>query len=146
MSGPVDSAAIGGRLLTREDILGAPAPQLERVEVPEWGGAVFVREMTAGERDSYEAAIIAEHALGEKGNVRLRVRRVRARLLVCTVFDAQGTPMFAEADIDELAAKPIRPVQRIYNAAARLNALSDLDIKELAGNSDAIPGEPTPSS
>lgn len=137
------------RVLTREDILAADGPQPVRVEVPEWGGAVFVREMTAGERDAYEAAIIAEHhkASGNPAaDTAARIRRVRARLLVCTVFDEAGARLFTDADIDTLAGKRIRPVQRVYNVAAELNALSDLDVKELAKNSDAIPEEPTPSS
>ena len=44
-------------LLSRDDILGSDDLRLERVDVPEWNGVLYVRVMTAGERDQFEAEV-----------------------------------------------------------------------------------------
>ena len=40
--------------LTADQILAADDLGLLEIAVPEWGGSVFVRVMSVGERDSYE--------------------------------------------------------------------------------------------
>ena len=44
--------------LNREAILAAEDLPRELVEVPEWGGAVYVRALTGAERDQFEASKI----------------------------------------------------------------------------------------
>ena len=44
-------------LLSKADILGCNDIPTELVEVPEWGGSVKVRGMTAGERDRFDDMI-----------------------------------------------------------------------------------------
>ena len=41
--------------LSRDEILGKRRGKVEEIKVPEWGGTVFVREITASERDAFEA-------------------------------------------------------------------------------------------
>ena len=45
-------------ILTRDQILQANDLVTETVEVPEWGGSVFVKSLTGVERDQFEAAIV----------------------------------------------------------------------------------------
>jgi hypothetical protein len=40
--------------LSKDDILKAPGPATEIVQVPEWGGEVAVRGMTGAEQDQFE--------------------------------------------------------------------------------------------
>ena len=40
--------------LTADQILAADDMGLKEVNVPEWGGSVYIRVMTVGERDEYE--------------------------------------------------------------------------------------------
>ena len=46
------------KLLSRDEILAASDLTKELVEVPEWGGSVYVRAMTGTERDSYEESVL----------------------------------------------------------------------------------------
>ena len=39
------------RILDRASILGSDDREIERVPVPEWGGFVFVRNLSGAERD-----------------------------------------------------------------------------------------------
>ena len=45
-------------MLTREQILGSDDLKRQTVAVPEWGGDVFVRMLTGGERDAFEVSAV----------------------------------------------------------------------------------------
>ena len=45
-------------VLSRDEILAADDIQIELLEVPEWGGSIFVKGMTGAERDRFEAGVI----------------------------------------------------------------------------------------
>ncbi len=50
--------------LTAEQILAADDMGLKKVTVPEWGGDVFIRVMSVGERDEYERMWIGQKDKG----------------------------------------------------------------------------------
>ncbi len=129
-------------MLTREQILGASDLNTERVDVPEWGGAVFVRPMTAAERDEYEQSMVASRGADEKANL----RNVRARLVVVCATDEAGKRIFSETDVEALGAKSARAVNRVFQAASRLNALTTSDVEDLAKNSGAGRSADSPSN
>ena len=120
-------------MLTRDAILGASDLKTEDVMVPEWGGVVRVRMMTARDRDSYESSFLSV----QNGKVVQNmdgIRLARARLLALTVVGEDGKPLFTESDVEALAGKSAAAVQRVFEVAQRLNKVSDDDVKELAGN------------
>jgi hypothetical protein len=119
-------------LLTADQILGADDLVYEDVEVPEWGGSIRIRTMTAAARDTYEASIME---VDEFGNVSSKVDNMRAKLVARCAIDEDGKPLFSEAQIAELGQKSAKALQTCFNVAARLNAVTDSDIEELAGNS-----------
>jgi hypothetical protein len=110
--------------LTRYAILSADDRPLREVSVPEWGGSLFVRMMTAGERDAFEASQGTDPH-----------RDLRARLAVATVCDGDGQLLFAAADVPALTAKSGRALDRIFAAAARHNGITAADVEELRKNS-----------
>lgn len=116
--------------LTREAILEHTTLRTERVEVPEWGGAVFVREMTGSERDSFEASIVDLKSRG--GDV--KPDNIRAKLAARTIVDAEGARLFRDVDVEDLGRLSAAALSRVYNAAARLSGISEADVEELAGN------------
>lgn len=128
--------------LTRDQILGASDLDTERVPVPEWGGEVLVRSMTAADRDEFDQSMVASRGPDESANL----RNVRARLVATTVVDAAGKRLFSEADIEALGAKSAKAMNRIYRVATRLNALDESDVEELAKNSEAAPSGDSPST
>ena len=112
--------------LSKEQILAADDMGLKEVEVPEWGGNVFVRVMTVGERDSYENEWIVNKNKG--------VENFRSKFLQRVLCDEKGELLFTASEIDLLAKKSARVITRIWEAAMKHNALTDGDVEELAKN------------
>jgi hypothetical protein len=116
--------------LARDAILAAQDLKNEKVEVPEWGGYVFVRCMTGTERDAFE-----NEAYVVKGkNVEINPENFRARLLVKVLADEQGKRIFTDEDLISLGAKSARILDRLFAVATRINGLSREDVKDLTKN------------
>lgn len=120
--------------LSRDEILKTPDLPREEVEVPEWGGTVYVRSLTAEEKDQFEMIF-----LGEEGKAKSRkdaLRNIRARLVALTSCDEGGNRLFTEEDIPALGKKNARAIDRIFTVAQKLCGMRNEDVKELAKNSD----------
>jgi hypothetical protein len=120
--------------LTRDQILAADDLPREAVDVPEWGGRVFVRTLNGLQRDGFETAV------KDKAKVETLVI-----LAVRTVCDETGNLLFSDADVAALLEKNADVVLRICEVALRVNAINKTDIDELEKNSSAIPSDTTPS-
>lgn len=118
--------------LSREDIFRASDIVTEWVSVPEWGGGLYVRGMTAGERDALEASLLTEK--GKRNMDRLAQFRSRV-LLLCCVDDA-GRRIFQPTDIQAISKKSMVAVERVLNVAQRLSGMTEEDVDQLTGNSD----------
>jgi len=112
--------------LSKEQILAADDMGLKEVDVPEWGGSVFLRVMTVGERDSYENDWMINKSKG--------VENFRSKFLQRVLCDEKGELLFTASEIDLLAKKSARVITRIWDAAMKHNALTDGDVEELAKN------------
>lgn len=115
------------KALTKQQILEASDLKKEKVEVPEWGGYVFVRTLTGAEFDQYERSIIE----GRKVNL----SNVRAKLASRTIVDDDGKRLFTEAEAKALGGKSAKALDRVYDVAARLNGVGPKDVEELVKNS-----------
>lgn len=113
-------------ILTREAILAADDLPRQRVDVPEWGGAVTVRSMTASERDAWETSLIA-------GDGERNMENARARLVSLCVVDEDGKRLFTDDDALLLGQKAASAVDRVFQAAVKLNRLSRQEVAALAG-------------
>jgi hypothetical protein len=116
-------------MLSREDILNADDLPYEDVDVPEWGGTVRVRGLTASERDRWEAMTY----LDAKGNV-VTPQDIRAKLVAFCCIDGAGARLFSEDDIAALAGKSARAMNRVWAVASRLSAVMAADVETLAKN------------
>lgn len=120
-------------LLTRDDILASPLSlPVERVPVPEWqpDGEVLVKTMTGAERDAFEQEVVAA---GD------RLDNIRARIAAHTCVDEQGKRLFSPDDIQALGRTSCVALDRVFDAARRLNKLSKQDVEELEKNSARDP-------
>lgn len=115
-------------MLTREQILNADDLTKQEVAIPEWGGSVFVRSMTAAERDAYESSL-----LDKKGNV--NYKDARASLVVVSCCDESGKALFSKTDIKLLSAKNAAAVDRLFSVAQKINGMTVEDMEELTKNS-----------
>ena len=112
--------------LTKEQILAADDLGLLEVKVKEWGGSVFIRVMSVGERDSYENEWVRNK---DKG-----VDNFRTKFLARCLCDEKGERLFTDAEIEKLATKSARVMSRVWQKAMEHNALTDKDVEELAKN------------
>lgn len=126
-------------ILDKQSILQVKDVQIERVEIPEWGGVVCVRSITAAERGQIEAA--AAKFKESKGKDESFARTFTVKFAALALCDEQGARLFTdERDIANLAAKNASAVSRIAEVAQRLSGFSKTDIEELEKNSGkAVP-------
>lgn len=117
--------------LTKDQILSANDVNLLKITVPEWGGDVYIRVMTVGERDAYENEWQRKKDTG--------VDDFRTKFLVRCLVDEKGNRLFDNGDVQRLAEKSARVMNRVWLAAMEHNNLSDASIEELAKNSEPGP-------
>lgn len=115
------------KILTKEEILQANDLVTELVNVPEWGGAVYVRGMTGLERDMYEDSILEQRGKDRKVNL----RNARAKLVALSVVNEKGERLFSQADVVGLGKKNAAALQRVFDVATRLSGISEQDLNEL---------------
>ena len=120
-------------ILGRDEILDADDLTASVVEVPEWGGRVRVRAMTAAERDAFDEEILKRNDAREAG-VPDAGKNITALLVMLTAIDDADERLFSEADVEALGAKSGAAMARVFNTARALNRLTDVDIEEAAGN------------
>ena len=127
--------------LTKEQILKQDDLKREQVDVPEWGGSVWVRTLTGTERDQFEGSVIERRGKDTAFNY----RNLRAKLAVLTIVDEKGTRLFTDDDVAALGLKSSAALDRVFEIAQRLNGLSRQDVDELAKNSGSVPSEDSTS-
>lgn len=110
-------------MLTREQFLSGPKPTLEEVQCPALGGSVFVRGLSVGELDAFEA----ESTDADR-------RHLRARIAVVSVCDQDGKPLLTKQDVPALSTLAAHALAPIVDASTRLNKLSEEAVEDLAKN------------
>lgn len=123
-----------GKVLDRNAIFSVHDIKTEKVFIPEWKGSVFVRGLTAYERDDFESSLLDQ----SKKRTRISMRNARARLVVMAAVNEDGSQMFSEDDIPMLSLKSAIAVDRIYEVASAMAGLGDEDLEELLGKSGPI--------
>jgi hypothetical protein len=111
------------KTLTREAILSSQDLMTEPVEVPEWGGIVHVRALSAGE------SLALQDAVAQKSGLDPVVEFVAAVLV-----DEAGQRLFTADDIGTLKGKGFKALMRVFDAATKLNAFTQADTEELEKN------------
>ena len=122
-------------VLTRDQIQIVDDRKIEAVEVPEWGGMVYVRGLSGTDRDSFEMAMIEQSRGKGKRTQEVNLRNLRAKLVVRTAVDSAdpetAKPIFEMSDIEWLGRKSAQALQRVYAVAQRLSGLSNEEVEEL---------------
>lgn len=113
------------KVLTRDEILGADDIQIWEVEVPEWGGIVLCKSLTAAQVERVQNKFKGK---GMKG--------VTAALVAMAVVDEDGKRVFHQNDLPELSTKSITACTRVLKVIMEQNAMEEEDLEELAKNSD----------
>lgn len=114
--------------LTKDEVLKKQdARKWERVDVPEWGGSVYVRVMTANERDYLS------------DRFKKSMQGYRATIAAMCLCDENGIDLFSDATPEEIKAlgeKSGQAIDRIVAVAQRLSGLTEESVKEAEKNSE----------
>jgi len=114
--------------LTAQDILSANDEVIEKVEVPEWKGHLWVRGLTGAERDAFEASILE----GRGKNRQVNLKNFRAKLVAAAAINKNGERLFTSpGQVEALGKKNARALQRVFDVAQELSGLSETDVDEL---------------
>ena len=96
-----------------------------KVTVNEWGGDVYIRLMTVGERDAHELEWL--------NNKKKGVDNFRSKFLARCLSDAKGVRLFSDAEVPLLSKKSCVVMHRLWTQAMAHNALSEEDVQAIAG-------------
>lgn len=102
--------------LSREAILASKGNRKPvRLEVPEWGGDVFVRVLSAK-----QSADLGDVPQGE----------VLGRVLIDCLCDEEGVRLFTDEDVAALMEEDAPVIMRVFSFAAKVNGLSTKELDE----------------
>lgn len=118
--------------LTRDSILTARDGKTVEVDVPEWGGSLFVRILSGSQRDQLDGYICAKKGTEDYAGV-------RALLVQLAACDGSGALLFTPADIPAISERNSIALQRVFDAAARLNGLNAGAVEEAASDFPTAP-------
>ena len=114
--------------LSRDDVLQAEDFETREVEVPEWGGTLLVRELNADEVEQ-----IGLGQLDSRGERDVRkARGIRVKVISWAAIAEDGTRLFKRGDVEKLATKSSRAVQRVFDVIQELSGLGTEDERPLA--------------
>jgi len=120
-------------MLSKDEIFACNDVRIEEVSVPEWGGTVYVKTITAKEQDAWSAEV-TDQKKENKANF-------QASFLVMCICNESGELLFDRSDADMLGNKSAGALNKVFNVASGLNGLSPGDVKELEKNLVTTPGE-----
>lgn len=96
------------KFLTAADIFAADDAATIEVDVPEWGGSVRLRKMTAADSIAYGASPAGEALL---------------KLIELCAIDSEGNRLFTGDDVERLKTRAWDVCVRLHAAAAKLNGI-----------------------
>lgn len=114
-------------MLTAAEILALNDADIQKINIPEWGGDFYIRTMTGTERDTWE--VYASGQLEKDADI-----NIRAMLAAITLCDEKGNRIFKANQAGELAKKSASALDRIYGKSSKLNKLSEQDLKDIEKN------------
>jgi len=107
--------------LTKEQILAARPVPTKTISVPEWGGEVLIRPLTAAEK----GRIDDRYPEGKQFEM-------RAHIVVLGVCDEDGKPLFTMDNIKRLNEQAIGAIERVAAEIMKFSyfTLEDVDAFE----------------
>ena len=97
------------KALNRDAILGHNDLNLRKVEVPEWGGYVFVKPMTVEQSDALAFTDPKKES-------------VRAKMVVFCTCNDKGEALFSLDDVDQLTKKSATTINKLLIQINEVNA------------------------
>lgn len=132
------------KFLTRAEIDAVDDRPTGEVEVPQWGGWVRLRAMSAKQRSMVTGTMIAvdgkdvSFKADEIGNVQLMT-------VASCLIDEHGASLYTAGELAAIGEKSAGAIEDIYSALQELSGLGEDAVEDAEGNSDATPSDSPPS-
>jgi len=119
--------------LSRDDILNAQDFRTDEVDVPEWGGAVLVRELSA-----IEAENIGFDMADKEGNIDLsKAKGLAIRTVALGVIDAEHRSVFTRKDVAALGERSRIAINRVATRIMQLSGMAPEPDEDKGEDEDA---------
>lgn len=105
--------------------------KVERVEVPDWGGAVNLRQLSGTEREEWEERSFAAKKSGEKF--------ARASLVALCMRDDAGSRIVGDDDIPALSEAAGDVLDALFERCLKLNRLGKDEFEAAVKNCETGP-------
>ncbi len=120
-------------ILNRDQILSADDIAKEKLSVPEWGGDIYVKTISAAERGFIEARMIEMGKDGQPKSV--KVENLTTYIAFLSVCDENGNRLFTDIkDIEKLGKKSAAALDRVAQKAQELARMSPADINKMVAD------------
>lgn len=106
-------------MLTADAIRSINDVKIEKLEIPEWNGCLYIRSFSAAVRESISTR-----------TEEMKSKSLMARFVVASACDESGNLLFTNEDVDALGKKDARVMQRIFKAILNLNAIGDMALTD----------------
>ncbi len=122
--------------LSKADILGLNDIEIKEIDVPEWGGSVFIRQLTRGQVDQYfkrrfpKSVSKAGRGMQAQTQSEIELFGHDAWLVAQAVCDADGKRLFTNSEIGALNDKNADVIGRLAVEIAEFSGMAQ-DIKTL---------------
>jgi len=103
--------------LDRDAILKSKDIKRIEVDVPEWGGSVFIGQLNVKQRETMLRDI---QELDDSD-----ISALKMHLFINTVQDEKGNLLFTKNDISELEQKSAMAIEKIFTAAESMAATTE---------------------
>ncbi|MGH0031740.1 MAG: phage tail assembly chaperone [Myxococcota bacterium] len=133
-----------GGYLSLDAIKRAPDINFRDVPVPEWGGTVRIRSLTASDRAKFDAKLltvrqqmrIGQSVDDQELSIEHHAHQARVLLVTLSLCDENGSRIFTDEQTEIVGAKGSAAIARIYEAASELNGMSAKAKAALQGESE----------
>lgn len=113
------------------DDLNTVRPQMSELFIPEVGKKFYIRTLTGQEVDAYRTSIM----IGRGQNMTVNQRGMRAKLVVLSLGNPDGSRMLTDKDASMVQSWPSSVLERIFDRSRKFNGLTEDDTDDEKGNS-----------
>ena len=128
-------------MLTREQILNKVDIEIKEIPVPEWGGSVYIRQLSRGEQDTYLKRQYGDTRLRQDNRAKnqeisaVNIYGHDAFICVCGICNEDGTPLFKQNDVEDLKKKNGAVIGRIAVEIVKFSGMAgDVQVEEEVKN------------
>jgi hypothetical protein len=110
----------------------------EPFHVPAWNSQVFIRQLTAAQKDAFDASLVKVTAGGREQDM----SNFRAKFLCACLENADGFLIFDSEDVTWLGEQPTADIDPIFRECQRVNGIGE----DARKNSASPPGNGSTTS